>query len=157
MTTLFTRTSSTGATIEGLYRNGAIIVRIDGKDAAKGQPEEISKALRSKIPAQFVAVIADRKYTMPLLAEEVAAFGEAVAADANETMKSLRAERERLVLTAKGIADELDAARLADWDAADAVAPLASADLDAAYAAIKAFDAARPEAVPAKASVNPWM
>jgi hypothetical protein len=155
MTTLFTRTSSTGATIEGLYRNGAIIVRIDGKDAAKGQPEEISKALRSKIPAQFVAVIADRKYTMPLLAEEVAAFRAAVAAD--ETMKSLRAERERLVLTAKGIADELDAARLADWDAADAVAPLASADLDAAYDAIKAFDAAHPEARPVKASVNPWM
>lgn len=148
--TLFTRKTSTGSTITAEYGRSALnlpamVISIDGKVAVSGQPEPIPAAMRGKVPTHFVAVVRNTKYTIPVTADEVAAFDAARAADPEAQVQRLRSERERLVAAHNAIADDLDAARVEAWDRADAIAPLTSPELDAALAALVAFDDAHPE------------
>jgi hypothetical protein len=148
--TLFTRKTSTGSTIVAEYgrdmlNHPALVISLDGKVIIKGQPEQIPATMRSKVPAQFVAVVRNAKHAIPLTAEEVAAFAAARASDPEAQAQRLRSEREALVRSHNAIADDLDAARVEMWDKADEVASRTSPALDAARAALEAFDAAHPE------------
>lgn len=139
---LFTRTTSQGKQIDG-YADVAgamgkvLIVHVDGVQVAKGAPGVLSKAQIARVPAGYTHIIG----SVPLLTDEIAAYNAATVAQP----RNLHAERRDLVLAHNAIAAELDAARRRAWDAADEVVPLNSAELDAARAAIAAFDAAHPE------------
>lgn len=139
---LFTRTTSTGKQIDGYVTadrafGKMLVVHVEGFQAATGAPGVLSRSQLAKLPAGYTHILGN----VPLLAAEVAAY----TAAAVELPRDLHAERRALVLAHNAIADELDAARARAFDAADEVAPLTSPELDAAAAALDAFDAAHPE------------
>lgn len=138
MTTLFTRTLTTGKTLTATYANGMLHIHIDGQYYTSGKSRP-----RDDLPTGYTHIVDN----VPLTPSEHATYQAALEADPVEQRVALAATRDQLVRELNIAIEDAQARRDAAWDRHDDT-PALHVDETAIHAARQAladFDAAHPE------------
>lgn len=158
---IVTRTTKTGRTLEIRVRRDILdqfsaVATLDGERAASGTPQKLDRATARKLPG-FTHYIPDHRAPIALTTAEAEALSAAIAAaerdDPATQARALRDERRNLVgdvlAAIEGQSDAFERAHAREdvraWDIKLSHEP----KIEAAQAALAAFDAAHPEIVAA--------